>query len=63
VVKSGKTAAELEASIKVEMEDICDYSTDMVISVQPDASQSVHARRERGVLCRSKSFQPKTSLV
>jgi hypothetical protein len=34
--KPSKTAAELEASIKVEMEDICDYPTDMMISVQPD---------------------------
>ena len=34
--KPSKTAAELEASIKVEMEDICDYPTDMTIVVQPD---------------------------
>ena len=34
--KPSKTAAELEASIKVEMEDICDEPTDMIISVQPD---------------------------
>jgi hypothetical protein len=34
--KPGKTAAELEASIKVEMEDICDWPTDMAISVQSD---------------------------
>ena len=34
--KPSKTAAELEASIKVEMEDICDWPTDMTISVQPD---------------------------
>jgi hypothetical protein len=34
--KPSKSAAELEASIKVEMEDICDYPTDMMISVQPD---------------------------
>ena len=34
--KPSKSAAELEASIKVEMEDICDYPTDMTISVQPD---------------------------
>jgi hypothetical protein len=34
--KPSKTAAELEASIKVEMEDICDWPTDMMISVQPD---------------------------
>jgi len=27
--KPSKTAAELEASIKVEMEDICDWPTDM----------------------------------
>jgi hypothetical protein len=31
-----RVAAELEASIKVEMEDICDWPTDMAISVQPD---------------------------
>ena len=34
--KASKTAAELEASIKVEMEDICDWPTDMTISVQPE---------------------------
>jgi len=34
--KPSKTAAELEASIKVEMEDICDWPTDKTISVQPD---------------------------
>lgn len=34
--KPSKTAAELEASIKVEMEDICDWQTDLAISVQPD---------------------------
>jgi len=35
--KPSKTAAELEASIKVEMEDICDNPTDIVISVRPDS--------------------------
>ena len=34
--KPSKTAAELEASIKVEMEDICDRSSEIAISVQPD---------------------------
>jgi hypothetical protein len=34
--KPSKTAAELEASIKVELEDICDRPTDMMISVEPD---------------------------
>ena len=34
--KPSKTAAELEASIKVEMEDICEWPTEMAISVQPD---------------------------
>ena len=34
--KPSKTAAELEASIKVEMEDICDWPTDIMILVQPD---------------------------
>jgi hypothetical protein len=36
VKKPSKTAAELEASIKVEMEDICDEPADMSFSVQPD---------------------------
>jgi hypothetical protein len=35
--KPSKTAAELEASIKVEMEDICDWPTNMMIYVQPDS--------------------------
>ena len=34
--KPSKTAAELEASIKVELKDIRDWPTDMTISVQPD---------------------------
>ncbi len=34
--KPSKTAAELEASIRVEMEDICDWPTDITIPVQPD---------------------------
>jgi hypothetical protein len=34
--KPSKTAAELEASIKGEMEDICGWPTDMTITVQPD---------------------------
>ena len=34
--KPTKTAAELEAAIKIEMEDICDWPTDMTISIQPD---------------------------
>jgi hypothetical protein len=39
--KPSKTAAELEASIKVEMEDICDWPTDMAISVQPRQLEGV----------------------
>jgi hypothetical protein len=34
--KPSKSPAELEASIRVEMEDICDWPTDIMISVQPD---------------------------
>jgi len=34
--KPSRTAGELEASIKVEMEMICDWPTDIAISVQPD---------------------------
>jgi hypothetical protein len=34
--RPSKTAAELEASIRVEMEDICDWPTDLTISVQAD---------------------------
>jgi hypothetical protein len=34
--KPSKTAAELEASIKVEMEDICEWPTDILVAVRPD---------------------------
>jgi hypothetical protein len=34
--KPSKTAAELEAAIKVQMEDICEQPTDIALSVQPD---------------------------
>lgn len=34
--KPSRTAGELEASIKIEMENICDLPTDVAISVQPD---------------------------
>jgi len=36
--KAAKTAAELEASIRVEMEDICDWPTDIAISVRQAGS-------------------------
>jgi hypothetical protein len=48
--KPSKTAAELEAAIKVEMEDICDWPTDMMISVQPDGdSWKVAVMQEESV--------------
>jgi hypothetical protein len=48
--KPTKTAAELEASIKVEMEDICDAPTDMSFSVQPDGdSWKVRVLQEENV--------------
>lgn len=34
--KPSKTAAELEASIRIEMEDICDCPTDLMITVRPE---------------------------
>jgi hypothetical protein len=34
--KPAKTAAELEANIRVEMEGICDWPTDIAVSVRPD---------------------------
>lgn len=34
--RPAKTAAELEALIRVEMEGICAWPTDMAVSVQPD---------------------------
>jgi hypothetical protein len=34
--KPSKTAGELEAAIKVEMEDTCELPTDIALSVQPD---------------------------
>ena len=36
MTKPSKTAAELEAAIKVEMEDICEQPTNIALSVQPD---------------------------
>jgi hypothetical protein len=48
--KPSKTAAELEAAIKVEMEDICDWPTDIMISVQPDGdSWTARVVQERSV--------------
>jgi hypothetical protein len=46
--KPSKTAAELEASIKVEMEDICDFPTDMMISVQPDGDSWIAVVTQEG---------------
>ncbi len=34
--KPSKTAVELEAAIKVEMEDICEWPTDIALTVRPD---------------------------
>ena len=48
--KPSKTAAELEASIKVEMEDLCDWPTDMTISVRPDGdSWKVEVMQEESI--------------
>jgi hypothetical protein len=47
--KPSKTAAELEASIKVEMEDICDWPTDMMVSVQPDGDSWKATIMQEGV--------------
>jgi len=46
--KPSKTSAELEASIKVEMEDICDWPTDMMISVQPDGDSWIAVVTQEG---------------
>jgi hypothetical protein len=48
--KPSKRAAELEASIKVEMEDICDWPTDMMTSVQPDGDSWKMAVMQEGSL-------------
>ena len=53
--KPSKTAAELEASIKVEMEDICDWPTAMIISVQPDGDSWTAKVMEEGVSRRRRS--------
>ena len=34
--KPSKTAAELEAAIKLEMEDICEWPTDIALTLRPD---------------------------
>jgi hypothetical protein len=46
--RPSKTAAELEASIKVEMEDICYWPTDITISVQPDGDSWKAAVMQEG---------------
>jgi hypothetical protein len=46
--KPSKTAAELEASIKVEMEDICEWPTDMAVSVEPDGDSWKVAIKQDG---------------
>ncbi|SHG97150.1 hypothetical protein SAMN05444169_5042 [Bradyrhizobium erythrophlei] len=45
--KPSKTVAELEASIKVEMEDICDWPTDMAIYVQATVGRWRICRKDR----------------
>jgi hypothetical protein len=35
--KPTKTASELEAMIRLEMEEICAWPTDLMVSVKPDA--------------------------
>jgi hypothetical protein len=39
--KPSKTAAELEAAIKLEMEDICNWPADVATAVRPDADKIV----------------------
>jgi hypothetical protein len=34
--KPSKTAAELEAAVRLEIEDICEWPTDVAIAVRPD---------------------------
>jgi hypothetical protein len=34
--RPAKTAAEIEAIIRVKMEEICDWPTDIAVSVRPD---------------------------
>src|SRR4029077_5682921 len=46
--KPSKSAAELEASIQAEMEDICDYPADMMISVQPDGDSWIVVVTQEG---------------
>ena len=48
--KPSKTSAELEASIKVEMEDIREWPTDMTISVQPDGDSWKVAVMQEGLV-------------
>jgi hypothetical protein len=59
--KPSKTAAELEASIKVEMEDICDWPTDMTISAQPDGTAKPVLKPDRVTLRAQRSW-PGTAL-
>ena len=46
--KPSKTAFELEAAIKVEMEDTCDQPCDMIVSVQPDGDSCKGSANQQG---------------
>jgi hypothetical protein len=45
--KPAKTREELESAIRMEMEDICDWPTDLAISVVPHAQAYATCRRVR----------------
>jgi hypothetical protein len=46
--KAKQNSRRTQASIKVEMEDICDWPTDMVISVQPDGDSWIAVVGQEG---------------
>jgi hypothetical protein len=61
--KPWKTAAELEASIKVEMEDICEWPTDISVTVRPDGDSWKVVIMQEGLTGDHKALAEMISLI
>jgi hypothetical protein len=55
--KPSKTAAELEAIIRVEMEEICDWPTDIAVSVRPEGDTWKVVIRHKGGIDETERFE------
>jgi hypothetical protein len=55
--KPTKTAADIEAIIRVEMEEICDWPTDISVSVRPDGDTWKAVITHEGAVDESDRFE------